>query len=247
MALGPIAYSYDVWIVATSLSHEVKNAKQTMPKALTIAPLLILTIYTLYFVGISSYVGVDQVIALGDAHVSVAASQLLGGTFAKLIVVFVIVSVMGTVNGLITGFMRMPYSLAMRKGMIPFSKQLKKVHSQLDIPVSSALFAFLICAFWMIVHYICTKFSIIPNSDISEIAISIAYMLYIVLYYQVYCLYKQKQIKSLFKGVICPVFATIGSLIILSGGLQSHYFIYYIMICGGIYGISQIYYYLHTK
>ena len=99
----------------------------------------------------------------------------------------------------------------------------------------------------MIVHYICTKFSIIPNSDISEIAISIAYMLYIVLYYQVYCLYKQKQIKSLFKGVICPVFATIGSLIILSGGLQSHYFIYYIMICGGIYGISQIYYYLHTK
>ena len=247
MALGPIAYSYDGWIVATSLSHEVKNAKQTMPKALTIAPLLILTIYTLYFVGISSYVGVDQVIALGDAHVSVAASQLLGGTFAKLIVVFVIVSVMGTVNGLITGFMRMPYSLAMRKGMIPFSKQLKKVHSQLDIPVSSALFAFLICAFWMIVHYICTKFSIIPNSDISEIAISIAYMLYIVLYYQVYSLYKQKQIKSLFKGVICPVFATIGSLIILSGGLQSHYFIYYIMICGGIYGISQIYYYLHTK
>ena len=50
MALGPIAYSYDGWIVATSLSHEVKNAKQTMPKALTIAPLLILTIYTLYFV-----------------------------------------------------------------------------------------------------------------------------------------------------------------------------------------------------
>ena len=43
-------------------------------------------------------VGVDQVIALGDAHVSVAASQLLGGTFAKLIVVFVIVSVMGTVK-----------------------------------------------------------------------------------------------------------------------------------------------------
>ena len=90
MALGPIAYSYDGWIVATSIAHEVKDAKKAMPKALTIAPLIVLAIYTLYFVGITSYLGVDRVMALGDAHVSVAASALLGNTFAKMIVVFVI-------------------------------------------------------------------------------------------------------------------------------------------------------------
>ena len=198
MALGPIAYSYDGWIVATSIAHEVKDAKKAMPKALTIAPLIVLAIYTLYFVGITSYLGVDQVMALGDAHVSVAASALLGNTFAKMIVVFVIISVMGTVNGLVTGYMRMPYSLALRKGMFLWEAQLKKVDEKLDIPVYSAIFAFVVCTIWMVIHYLCTRFNILPNSDVSEIAISMAYMLYIVLYYQVYQLYRRKEIKSFF-------------------------------------------------
>lgn len=247
MALGPIAYSYDGWIVSTSIAHEVKDSRKTMPKALTIAPLIVLLIYVLYFVGISSYVGVDQVIALGDAHVSVAASQLLGNIFAKLMVVFVIISVMGTVNGLVTGFMRMPYSLALRQGMIPGANYLKRIHEKLDIPVYSALVAFILCLFWTGVHYICTKFSLLPNSDVSEIAISIAYLLYIVLYYQVFYLYCQRKINSFFKGVICPILALIGSLIILSGGLQSTYFLYYLMICGIVYGLSQWYYFRHQK
>ena len=247
MALGPIAYSYDGWIVATSIAHEVKDAKKAMPKALTIAPLIVLAIYTLYFVGITSYLGVDQVMALGDAHVSVAASALLGNTFAKMIVVFVIISVMGTVNGLVTGYMRMPYSLALRKGMFLWEAQLKKVDEKLDIPVYSAIFAFVVCTIWMVIHYLCTRFNILPNSDVSEIAISMAYMLYIFLYYQVYQLYRRKEIKSFFKGVICPLLATLGSFIILSGGMQSQYFIYYLFICGLVYLISQVYYHFHQK
>ena len=247
MALGPIAYSYDGWIVATFIAHEVKDAKKAMPKALTIAPLIVLAIYTLYFVGITSYLGVDQVMALGDAHVSVAASALLGNTFAKMIVVFVIISVMGTVNGLVTGYMRMPYSLALRKGMFLWEAQLKKVDEKLDIPVYSAIFAFVVCTIWMVIHYLCTRFNILPNSDVSEIAISMAYMLYIVLYYQVYQLYRRKEIKSFFKGVICPLLATLGSFIILSGGMQSQYFIYYLFICGLVYLISQVYYHFHQK
>ena len=247
MALGPIAYSYDGWIVATSIAHEVKDAKKAMPKALTIAPLIVLAIYTLYFVGITSYLGVDRVMALGDAHVSVAASALLGNTFAKMIVVFVIISVMGTVNGLVTGYMRMPYSLALRKGMFLWEAQLKKVDEKLDIPVYSAIFAFVVCTIWMVIHYLCTRFNILPNSDVSEIAISMAYMLYIVLYYQVYQLYRRKEIKSFFKGVICPFLATLGSFIILSGGMQSQYFIYYLFICGLVYLISQVYYHFHQK
>lgn len=247
MALGPIAYSYDGWIVATSIAHEVKDAKKAMPKALTIAPLIVLAIYTLYFVGITSYLGVDQVMALGDAHVSVAASALLGNTFAKMIVVFVIISVMGTVNGLVTGYMRMPYSLALRKGMFLWEAQLKKVDEKLDIPVYSTIFAFVVCTIWMVIHYLCTRFNILPNSDVSEIAISMAYMLYIVLYYQVYQLYRRKEIKSFFKGVICPLLATLGSFIILSGGMQSQYFIYYLFICGLVYLISQVYYHFHQK
>lgn len=244
-ALGPIAYSYDGWIVATSISGEIKNAKRNLPLALTIAPLLVLIIYVLYFVGISSYVGPDTVMALGDSHVSVAAHSLLGNMFSKMITIFVIISVMGTVNGLVTGFIRMPFSLALRKGMIPGAKFLVKVNERLDTPVYSALLAFLICCFWMFVHYLCAKYNLLINSDVSEISISIAYMMYILLYYKVFRLYLKKEIRSKFKGIVCPLLATIGSFIILSGGLQNTLFIFYALICITVFILAQIYYHFH--
>lgn len=246
-ALRPIAYSYDGWIVSTSIAHEVKNSKQTMPKALTIAPLIVLFIYTLYFVGISSYVGPHEVIQLGDTHVSVAAKQLLGTTFSQLMTVFIIVSVMGTVNGLVTGFIRMPYSLALRDHMIPFSHILRKVHKRLDMPVYSAIFSFMICIIWFIIHYFTTKLSLLDHSDVSEIAIAIAYLLYIALYYQVFKLYQKKIITSVFKGIICPLLATIGSLIILSGALQNRLIIFYILFCLLVYMCSQWYFQKHQN
>lgn len=241
-ALGPIAYSYDGWIVATSISHEVKNAKKNLPKALTIAPIIILLIYTTYFVGISSYLGPDVVMQLGDSHVSLAAKLLLGDTFAKAITIFVIISVMGTVNGLVTGFIRMPYSLAIRKGMLPFSKKIKKVDKKTDMPIYSAIFAFAISCFWVVVHYYSSTYHLLPNSDISEISIAVSYILYIVLYFKVFLLYLRKQITSIFKGVVCPVLATVGSGIILSGGMQNKLFIVYVIVCGCVYGLSQWYY-----
>ena len=241
-ALGPIAYSYDGWIISTSIAHEVKDSKKTMPKAFMIAPLIVLIIYVTYFVGVSSYLGPDVVMALGDEHVSVAATQLIGSEFAKMIVVFVIISVMGTVNGLVTGYIRIPYSLALRENMMPFSKKLTSKLSHHGIPVVSAIFAYILCTLWLGIHYLTMKYQLLPNSDVSEISIAISYLLYIMLYYQVYRLYKEKQITSKFKGVICPILATVGSLIILSGGIQNKLFIYYLIICAIVMMLGRVYY-----
>lgn len=246
-ALGPIAYSYDGWIVSTSIAHEVKDSKKTLPRALTIAPLIILIIYVTYFVGISSYLGPQNVMALGDQHVSVAASQLVGVQFSKMIVIFVIISVMGTVNGLVTGFIRTPYSLALRETMMPFSKKLSAGISHHGVPIYSAVFAYVLAVFWMFIHYICAKYHLLPNSDVSEISIAISYLLYIMLYYQVYRLYKAKEITSKFKGIICPLLATVGSLIILSGGIQSSLFIYYLIFCLTIMLLGRYYYKKNSK
>lgn len=241
-ALGPIAYSYDGWIVSTSIAHEVKDSKKTLPRALTIAPLIILIIYVTYFVGISSYLGPQTVMLLGDQHVSVAAAQLVGNQFSKMIVIFVIISVMGSVNGLVTGFIRTPYSLALRKNMLPFSKKLSSGISKHNVPIYSALFAYILAVFWMFIHYITAKYHLLPNSDVSEISIAISYLLYILLYYKVYKLYKVKQITSKFKGIVCPLLATVGSLIILSGGIQSSLFIYYFIFCLIIMLVGRYYY-----
>ena len=52
-AIAPIAFSFDGWIVSTSISHEIKDSKRNLPKALIIAPIFILIVYVLYFIGIS--------------------------------------------------------------------------------------------------------------------------------------------------------------------------------------------------
>lgn len=246
-AVGAIAFSFDGWTIATSVAHEVKDSKKNMPKALVVAPLIILCIYVIYFVGITTFVGADEVMRLGDGHVEFAAKALFGPTFAKVITIFVIISVMGTVNGLVLGFIRMPYSMSLRNNYMPFSKKLSVMNEKVNMPVNSAIFAFGLCAFWMFIHYLTMKFNLLPNSDVSEISITISYLLYLVLYAKVFMMYVHKEIKSVWRGAICPILASVGSLFILSGGMQNPLFFIYALICVIVIGLSQVYYSTQIK
>lgn len=230
-AIAPIAFSFDGWIVATSIGHEIKDPKKNLPKALVMAPLFILAIYVLYFIGISTYVGPEQVMALGDEHVYVAATSIFGAFGAKLILIFVIISIMGTINGLILGMTRMPYSLAIRN-MFPKAEKVSKVNEKLGMPVLSSLIALALCLLWTVGHYVTQKFGLLPNSDISEISITVNYVLYILLYAKVFKMGVKGEIKGLFRGKINPILATIGSLIILIGSLSNPLFFIYAAICG---------------
>ena len=229
-AIAPIAFSFDGWVVATSIGHEIKDSKRNLPKALIIAPIFILAMYVLYFVGISIYIGPETIMALGDAHVDLAANSLLGPWGAKIVLVFVIISIMGTINGLTLGMIRLPHSLA-KRNMFPNSEVVSKVNEKVLMPVNSALVAFLVSLVWFGVHYITTKFGILPNSDISEISITMSYTLYIILYVKVFQLGRNGEIKGIWNSKINPILAIIGSLIILFGSMGNQLFWVYAGFC----------------
>ncbi|MPQ43618.1 APC family permease [Clostridium tarantellae] len=229
-AIAPIAFSFDGWIVASSIGHEMKNPKKDLPKALVLAPIFILIVYVLYFIGISIYVGPETVMKLGDAHVDLAANNIFGPMGAKLIIIFVIISIMGTVNGLIMGLSRMPYSLALR-GMFPKVKGLTKISNKYGISVKSAVIAFILSVIAIIVHYLTQKFNMLPNSDISEISITINYVLFIVLYIKVFRMGCNGEITGVWRGKINPILATCGSLLILIGSISNPLFGLYAVIC----------------
>ena len=236
-ALIPIVFAFDGWIVSTAISHEVKNAKRNVPIALIFAPLLILTIYLLYFVGISTYLGPDTIIANGDAHVELMASQLFGSWGAKALIVFVIISVAGTANGLIMGLSQLPYSLAIRN-MFPNAKKVASINKKYGTPLYSYFIALGITTFWLVMHYITSKFGLLGGSDVSEIAITLNYVLFILLYVQVLRLGFKGEIQSFWKGKVNPIFAILGSLVILYVGMQNPLFIFYILFCTVILGIA---------
>lgn len=228
-AFAPIAFSFDGWIVATSICHEIKNSKKNLPIALTISPLLILIAYLSYYIGISSFLGPEVILEKGDASAYMAASLIFGELGAKIILIFIVISVLGTVNGLALGFIRMPYSLALRN-MIPGSGWLKKEEPKLKgMPLHSAIFAYLISLFWMAIHYITQKYQM--RGDVSEIAIGVSYLNYIVLYITVMQLTKKRIIKGYIRGYVIPILAIIGSLVILSGSIMHPLFIIYFIVC----------------
>ncbi len=228
-AFGPIAFSFDGWIVATSICHEIKNSKRNLPIALIISPIAILLAYILYFVGVSVFVGPQDVLQLGDNSVNQMANILFGPTGAKIMLVFVIVSVLGTVNGVVLAMIRMPYSLAIRN-IIPFSKQLSKPNDKLNgIPLNSAICALIITLVLYAIHYITQNIGM--PGDISEISICISYLNYSILYIAIIKLAKKGEIKSKTMGYFVPIMAIIGALIILSGGFSNPLFIYYLIIC----------------
>lgn len=232
-AFGPIAFSYDGWIVSTSICHEIKNSKKNLPIALSVAPIGVLAVYLAYFLGLTSYLGADKVLELGDNSVFEAATGLFGSFGAKFVLIAVVISILGTVNGVCLGLVRLPYSLALRN-MMPASKVFKKESKALNgMPVYSSLLSYCLTVVYLLINntVMTSGNDFVANLDISEIAICVLYLLYIILYVAVIRLCKQGKIKNKFLGYVAPVLAIIGSLIIFSGSVVKLSFIVYAVIC----------------
>ncbi len=239
-AFAPIAYSFDGWIVSTSICSEIKNSKRNLPIALTVSPLIILFAYLSYFLGTNFLLGPEEILRQGDASAFTAANHLFGNIGGKIILIFVIISVLGTVNGLVLGFIRMPYSMAIRN-MLPGSKKLSLEEKRLaGMPLHSALLAYLLTMGWMAVHYMTQKYGM--RGDVSEITIGVSYINYLALYLAVIRLYKKGEIKSFTKGIVIPILAGVGSLMILSGSATHPLFPYYLGVCILIMAAGAMYY-----
>lgn len=229
-ALVPLAYSYDGWTIALHIAPEVKNPNKNIPKAMIISPLIILVSYLLYIFGITKILGAKQILEMGDAAVFEASKLILGERLGNLILVIIVISVLGVLNGVILSGIRMPQALAEKK-MI-FDNGISKIDPVYGISFKSALVLFILILFWTFMHYIVTKYSIFNGRDISEISIVFSYLAYILLYRASFKLVRgEKLIVRLM-----PVFATIGSLIILLGSLitSPFYVSIFILICSAL-------------
>lgn len=191
-----------------------------MPLALTIGPLIVLGVYLVYFLGLNNLLGSEFIMSMKDSAVNTAGNILLGPNGATIINVFVIISILGVVNGLTLGSLRVPQTLA-SKNMLPASERIERINQRIQLSWGSCAISFALSAFWMVIHYITQKLGILKG-DISDIAIVFSYACYALLYVKVIRMKLSGEIKSAFKGIICPVFALMGSAIIVIGGVVSN-------------------------
>ena len=220
-ALAPTAFSYDGWAISLSISGEVKDPQKTMPRALIIAPIIVLLVYLSYFLGMTHILGPEYILSTGNGAVTEIGYMLLGKSGEVIILLFILISMLGVVNGVILGHIRMPYALA-TKQMIPFSEKITH-YNQRGLTKNYSAIVSLVCSLtWFLVHYLTQKFHLMSTGDISEIAIVFGYLFYMILYVKVLSLYKQKIITNTFTGLIAPILAMIGGLIIVVGGFSSN-------------------------
>jgi len=225
-AIPPVAFIYDGWSIATNISHEIKDEKRNLPLALVIAPLFILAVYLMYFVGLSFLVGPETIVATGNEHVNIAMTSIFGAAGSKVLLTIIVISIMGTVNGMILAVSRSIYVLGSHK-MIPYAEPLSRISKSYNTPTVASGMTFVAVLFWCVIHYLTAKYELLKGSDVSEISVVTIYLLYTILYVYVIQLRRKGEITSNIKGYVIPVFAIIGSCIMLYGGMQNPMFFAY--------------------
>ena len=110
-AVCATAFAYEGWIIATSINAELKDAKRNLPKALVIGGFIVVITYIGYFIGVAGGATNQELI---DSGATVAFTNIFGNVLGNILNLFIAISCIGTMNGLMLGCCRGMYSLAAR-------------------------------------------------------------------------------------------------------------------------------------
>lgn len=229
-AVVATAFAYDGWIIATSINAELKNAKKNLPLALFLGSMIIVVIYILYYLGVAGGATVD-VLTTGGA--SYAFKEVFGNFFGTILTVFIVVSCMGTLNGLMIASTRGFYSIAERN-LGPKPEVLKQIDPNTNMPTNSAIFGLLVAILWYAFFFgaILSEqnwFGVFAF-DSSELPIVTIYSMYIPIF--VMMIVKERKNFGVFKGVILPIFAIISCVFMIVAAVISHKMsvVYYLIV-----------------
>lgn len=228
----PIAFAFDGWYIATQISGEIKNARKNLPKALVIGAIIILVVYILYYLGIVLRMSPESVIQFKDSYI-IEYSKQLGSNLAALVMqLFIIISVLGTANGLMLASIRVPFQFYHLKGTRKFLS-LGKIDEKTGMPLKSAYFAYACILFYLIVYYLTNTLPYFKevNYDLSAIPVAFIYVVNGALFVGLIRIIKEGKLEGSKKTkYILALFALVGIIIVLAGTVLSDNGVNYLLI-----------------
>ncbi len=230
------AFAYEGWIIATSINSEIKDSKKNLPIALVAGTFIIVIAYVLYYLGVLGLERVEVLISSGTSE----AFKYFGTVGAGIINFLIIISCLGTLNGLMLGCTRGMYSLAARnEGLSP--RTLSQIDRVTNMPNNSAALGLLACAIWF-VYFIGGQFLGFFGDyafDSSELPIVTIYPLYVPIL--ISFMVKEKGLHP-FKRFVLPSLSIIGSGVMIAACIFRHGIsnLYYLVIFALIMGAGII-------
>ncbi|WP_461206671.1 APC family permease [Clostridium sp. DL1XJH146] len=220
-AVVATAFAYEGWIIATSINAELKDAKKNLPLALVGGTFIIMLVYILYYVGLAGTVTNEVMMEGGEAGAKLAFQTIFSSVGGSLIFVFVIISCLGTLNGLMLGCTRGLYSISAR-GFGPKPKVFGQIDNETNMPTNSAVFGLLLCGIWLLFFYganLTAPWFGFFCFDSSELPIVTIYALYIPIFLMII---KKEKNFSVFNRYIMPIVALLGCIFMIIAAVFSH-------------------------
>lgn len=238
------AFAYEGWIIATSINAELKDSKKNLPIALTLGTTIVMCVYIAYYIGVAGGATIESLRADGA---TTAFTNIFGSVLGTVLKVFIAISCLGTLNGLMLGCTRGIYALAARNEG-PKPKVFSVVDPSTNMPTNSAILGLLMCAIWLFYFFAANLASLFVANydaasanglvkligtlnaetntisvnwfgfDSSEIPIVTLYAMYIPIFFK---MMKFKEF-SVFKRIIMPLLAIIGSVFMVFAAVYAH-------------------------
>lgn len=209
-AVKKTAFAYEGWVCATAINAELKDSKKNLPKALVGGTVAILIFYIVYYISLSAFLGNAGTI-IQDANAPIAVFEsIMGKIGSGFFTFFIMVSCLGTVNGLVISCCRGMYTMSCRgQGICP--EKFSKLRKHENVSLLSTLYGFGCVVLMLIVWYLAFHevwlFKYLGSMD--EIICAIIYGVYITMYIYIIKNFKDQNV---FIRFVMPIIAIIGSL-----------------------------------
>lgn len=220
-AIVAASFAYEGWIIATCINAELKDAKKNLPLALIAGTFITMSVYILYYIGLAGTIKNEVMMAGGETGAKLAFQTIFSSAGGTLLFVFVIISCLGTLNGLMLGCTRGIYSIAAR-GLGPNPKVFSQVDPTTNMPVNSAILGLFLCAVWLLYFYganLTTSWFGFFSFDSSELPIVTIYAIYIPIF--IMFMKKEKDL-TFFNRFLMPSLSLLGSIFMIIAAWFAH-------------------------
>lgn len=217
-AVVATVFAYEGWIVATSINAELKNPKKNLPLALVFGSIIVVLAYVLYYIGVAGSATNEVLIKEGALT---AFSNIFGNVGGILLNICIVISCLGTLNGLMLGATRGMYAIAARR-QGPAPDMFGSIDKVTNMTANSSIWGVFVCAAWLIYFYganLTEGWFGLFNFDSSELPIITIYAMYIPIF--IVWIKNEKDL-NFFKRFILPALSILACLFMMFAAVYAH-------------------------
>lgn len=217
-AIVATVFAYEGWIVATSINAELKDPKKNLPIALVIGAFIVVVAYVLYYIGVAG--GADNKVLMEDGSTT-AFSNIFGTVGGAFLNICIVISCLGTLNGLMVGVTRGMYAIAVRNEG-PNPEMFGQIDKSTNMTTNSSIWGLFVTGIWLIYFYganLTEGWFGVFNFDSSELPIVTVYAMYIPMF--ISWIKTQKDLGK-FKRFVLPIASIVACAFMIFAAVYAH-------------------------